>query len=41
MKCPQEQIFLEEQREKSDALTLIFLFMFMLITYLWSLFERH
>ena len=42
MQCPQqEQLFLEQQREKSDALTLIFIVIFLLTTYIWTLFERY
>tara|TARA_Y100000816_G_C26024954_1_gene536370 strand:+ start:804 stop:1028 length:225 start_codon:yes stop_codon:yes gene_type:complete len=31
---------LEIAREQSDAPTLIFIFMFLLITFIWSLFEK-
>jgi len=42
MQCPhQEQFFLEQQREKSDAPTLIFMGIFILSIYIWSLFDRY
>jgi len=42
MQCtPEEQIFIEQQREKGDGPTLIFLFIFLVTTYIWALFERY